>query len=401
MAKKESAWICAMKVILTILLAAVLAFGGAVGGWFAHKDNWFGLTEKTEKPEDPKKDPDDPAHEDEKNGGLKMSEPTENGIALMAAAVPIAQLGDADSAQTITATVKPNNEGDNSGVAWSAAWKNPASEWATGKDLKEYLTLTPQGESVQESKVVTARCLQAFGEQIIITVTSSDNPEVTAEVTADYARKVTDVSLSFGDVVCDFDSGKTNVIVEVNPEGTPKGGTPQFSLSYGETYTVENPAETSLKLEEAKNSYGAFLQRIDYNSRGTESYFIFYGGTSENKDYTKLNTFNLKQNGLYFGIKWFVQNLGMRKYYGGYNSTIIDLDDYSPLDVTNQYNACIDLHSEDEQFGLDYWRTMFDLTVTIESSYQHITKKTSFIMSGYTNQSTVSGVETDKPSITF
>lgn len=42
----------------------------------------------------------------------------------------------------IIATISPNNAA-NKKVDWSAAFKNPESEWASGKTLSEYITVTP------------------------------------------------------------------------------------------------------------------------------------------------------------------------------------------------------------------------------------------------------------------
>ena len=66
---------------------------------------------------------------------------------------------------TITATVSPDNSADNTGLDWSMAFKNPSSEWATGKTLSDYMTLTPSGEDAAGSKTVSVKCLKPFGEQ--------------------------------------------------------------------------------------------------------------------------------------------------------------------------------------------------------------------------------------------
>ena len=53
---------------------------------------------------------------------------------------------------TITATVEPDNEAENTGVDWTAAWKNAESVWASGKSVSDYVTLTPGGENYAASK---------------------------------------------------------------------------------------------------------------------------------------------------------------------------------------------------------------------------------------------------------
>ena len=77
---------------------------------------------------------------------------------------------------TITATVEPDNEAENTGVDWTATWKNAESVWASGKSVSDYVTLTPGGEDYAASKSVTLENLQPFGEQIIIKATARDDP---------------------------------------------------------------------------------------------------------------------------------------------------------------------------------------------------------------------------------
>ena len=81
---------------------------------------------------------------------------------------------------TITATVEPDNEAENTGVDWTATWKNAGSVWASGKSVSDYVTLTPGGEDYAASKSVTLENLQPFGEQIVVKATARDDPEITA-----------------------------------------------------------------------------------------------------------------------------------------------------------------------------------------------------------------------------
>lgn len=94
-----------------------------------------------------------------------------------------------DSAYTLTATV--NENALNKRVKWSVAWKDAESEWATGKTVTDYVTITPSEEG---SLTATATCLQDFGEQIIITVASELDESVNATCTVDYAQKIKSVS---------------------------------------------------------------------------------------------------------------------------------------------------------------------------------------------------------------
>ena len=59
-------------------------------------------------------------------------------------------------------------------------------------------------------------CLQAFGEQIEVTVTSRENAKATASCTVDYARRITDTPLWSQDrntYVKNF--GETEVLVDL------------------------------------------------------------------------------------------------------------------------------------------------------------------------------------------
>ena len=90
-----------------------------------------------------------------------------------------------DSAYTLTANV--NEDAFNKRVKWSVAWKDAESEWATGKTVTDYVTITPSEEG---SLTATATCLKDFGEQIIITVASEVDESVNATCTVDYAKKI-------------------------------------------------------------------------------------------------------------------------------------------------------------------------------------------------------------------
>lgn len=92
----------------------------------------------------------------------------------------------AESAYQITATVEPEDASDKT-VSWSVAWKDPASEWATGKTVTDYVTVTAS----EDTLTGTLACMQAFGEQIVVNVVSNDNADATASCTVDYRKKIT------------------------------------------------------------------------------------------------------------------------------------------------------------------------------------------------------------------
>ena len=131
----------------------------------------------------------------------------------------------------------PDNSADNTGLDWSMAFKDPSSAWATGKTLTDYMTLTPSGTDAAGSKKVSVKCLKPFGEQVVITATSQDNPEVTASCTADFAQRIESATLKFGDLNVSL-GGDTNVKWELNPNGTGVGGATSVTSSKSDVYTL-------------------------------------------------------------------------------------------------------------------------------------------------------------------
>ena len=164
------------------------------------------------------------------------------GIRLMAEFLPEITGSDDDAdyegaTLTITATVSPDNSADNTGLDWTMAFKNPSSEWAAGKTLSDYMTLTPSGTDVAGSKTVSVKCLKPFGEQIVITATSQDNPAVSASCTADFAQRIESATLKFGDLNVNL-GGDTNVKWELNPNGVGIGGATSVTTEKSDVYTL-------------------------------------------------------------------------------------------------------------------------------------------------------------------
>lgn len=136
----------------------------------------------------------------------------------------------------IIATITPNNAA-NKKVDWSAAFKNPESEWATGKTLSEYITVTPAADG---SLMASVTCYQAFGEQVILTVTSRENAEATASCTIDYKQQLVSYELSVAQ------EGKTPSVNNAKKTGTlyadfasDKPITINYAYNKSSPYTIE------------------------------------------------------------------------------------------------------------------------------------------------------------------
>ena len=95
---------------------------------------------------------------------------------------------EAESAMVMTASISPSNA-TNVNLDWSVSFVNPASEWATGKTVTDYVTITEQSET---TAVLTN--LLPFGEKIQMTVCVADNTAINAVATCDYVKKITSFS---------------------------------------------------------------------------------------------------------------------------------------------------------------------------------------------------------------
>lgn len=148
----------------------------------------------------PKDEPVQEQQGNEEAGGAIISEVEQNGISLMSAKVAAADYADygvstlAETAYTLTATITPDDAFDKT-VDWSIAFANPSSSWANGKTVTDYVTVTPSSDG---SLTATVQCLQDFGEQIIVTVTSRNNSSAKATCTVDYVKRVESVGFTSG-----------------------------------------------------------------------------------------------------------------------------------------------------------------------------------------------------------
>lgn len=87
------------------------------------------------------------------------------------------------------------------GLNWNVEFVNPASEWAAGKTVTDYVTVTP-GEP---ESIATVECKAAFGEQIKIKVASTSNPEARAECICDYIAAPAALKINLESVMYDVD----------------------------------------------------------------------------------------------------------------------------------------------------------------------------------------------------
>lgn len=303
---------------------------------------------------------------------------------------------------TITATVEPDNEAENTGVDWTATWKNAESVWASGKSVSDYVTLTPGGEDYAASKSVTLENLQPFAEQIVVKATARDDPEITATCTADYAQKPVDFSLSFGEVSCNF-GGDTDVTLEINANAeTAPGGAADAQFTKSEVYSLSQEFTVTYELTGKKfMSYTA-------SGYGVEGWYIFgtWLPSPDFKDeYADLSGYSVADNGLYFGIKYLSDNLQLHTVgggMGGLNSS--PASEHVPSEFIQRFtHAGESLIPEGNALTYTYGSDleMLDLKVTLTGEYATYSYETTFVIAGYTNTSTLTGMDISEPAVVF
>lgn len=264
---------------------------------------------------------------------------------------------------TITATVSPDNSADNTGLDWSMAFKTPTSAWATGKTLSDYMTLTPSGDDVAGSKTVSVKCLKPFGEQIVITATSQDNPAVSASCTADFAQRVESATLKFGDLNVNL-GGDTNVKWELNPNGTGVGGETNVTTEKSDVYTIAEDFTYTVTAESSfteENQFTLNGEGVTVTAPGdiTESGLTF--------DYALFDKMHLmivdRFEDFYF-----------------YQATVSELIPYFS-NITNGH--------------------VLNIRLTVTGAHSEAEYTSKIMVVGYTNSSTVSEVQFDTPNLVF
>ena len=287
------------------------------------------------------------------------------GIRLMAEFLPeITGSGDATDYEsetlTITATVSPDNSADNTGLDWSMSFKNPSSAWATGKTLADYMTLTPSGTDAAGSKTVSVKCLKPFGEQVVITATSQDNPAVTASCTADFAQRIESATLKFGDLNVNL-GGDTNVKWELNPNGTGVGGATNVTSSKSDVYTLAEDFTYTVTL----TSNNGFFQLDGKTITFTDPGDVTMGGITF--DYAQFDTLHM-------------MIIDRIDDFCFYEASVSELIPYFS-EITDGY--------------------LFDVTLTFTGEHTEQVFTSVLKVNGYTNSSTISDVTFDSSGLVF
>lgn len=244
-------WTGFLAVLLVLVIAGTAALVGVLSDGFKNWDKFKPDEEQTEQTE-----------ETADNGGAIIGESVGSGVKVMSAKIAPENYAangvsaQAETAYTLTATVLPE-KASNKAVDWTVSFVNPVSAWATGKTVTDYVTVTPTADGALTANV---ECLQAFDEQIKVTVTSRNNADATATCLVDYAERVAGYTLTL------TNGGVT--ISSSDPEYTVTGNS-SVSISKGEyTKTVGTIEEnfTGTYVIRGNASFAANMSSIGVNA---------------------------------------------------------------------------------------------------------------------------------------
>ncbi len=168
---KNKVW----QIVGVSVLCAVLVLGAVLGVV-------FGMHHSTE---------DLNVSKDMSSDDIVVSATEENGIMLTSGVATTA--ADGTTTKELTATVTPS-EASSLRYAWSIAFVNPSSTWATGKNVTDYVSISQDGSN-QLKATVTFKKL--FSEQIKVTVSCVLKPEIKASATVDCYKKLTDIVVKY------------------------------------------------------------------------------------------------------------------------------------------------------------------------------------------------------------
>lgn len=216
----------------------------------------------------------------------------------MVFATPTAYSRTANEGITLVATVEPAYA-TKTAVDWTVSFTNPDSEWAIGKTVTDYVTITPTEDG---SLTATLECLQPFGEQIIVKVISRENAEISDTCTLEYMRRVESVSLRVGDDYV-FSPGVNYVDFEVATGNRGTGGKVSLNVEFTDVYTIESWAGDNYDVTDL-SQWGV----IGGNSNlGTDaSMASFAGMTADGMKYTGMPNFCYSEFGnnktVYFDV---------------------------------------------------------------------------------------------------
>ena len=240
----------------------------------------------------------------------------------MAFVTPTALAEEATEGIILEATIQPKHA-TNKNVDWKAYFTNPESEWATGKNVADFVFIKPLSDGSLKCSVT---CLAPFGEQIEITVTSRDNPNANSTITVDYLQTVDSIQIKIGDIVLNpGDNYIDGFVVETGKTGP--GGEVSVEYVGGEVYTLGLEELTygtwfkdyDLEGSGKKESFGYIFEAYNTTTKQTElmegSLYPDYSVAEKADDYSTI-TFDVDWLWSRFAAYCYVPVLGSEMEYG-------------------------------------------------------------------------------------
>ena len=176
-------WIITFTALILLSISVIALAANAFGVNFNND-----TTPETEQTtEDTTINPVVPTNPDEAPQAMSTMKIVNSDMMKLAAKAPAMYANSNTGTVELNATAYPIGS-ENGGFVWSAAWVNPNSAFATGKDVYNYIEL--EGDEGGSTCYVSA--LAPFGEQIVITVSTVFNPNAKATCTVDYSEKFLD-----------------------------------------------------------------------------------------------------------------------------------------------------------------------------------------------------------------
>lgn len=301
--------------IVIVLIAATVAIGFFSSGfrnWT--KEEWKNVWDETFEalPEDAGNDP----------------EIEESAISLNMSA--------SEGSVSVSATITPSTA-SNKKVDWALSWKNPSSSWANGKNVTDYVSVTPDSDG---SLTATVKALKAFSEQIILTCTARENANIKSTCSIDYSKKIVDIAVSIqkdGSAVEALEWTNDGNTYDIVLDTTFSEGTVEYSYIYN--YTLEatdtfisSVQQTYLGSLNGETTQINLVSKTKYNlpelkiktsyDNLTGSYLYFSNGATATSEKVYMTAVNLFKS----DVESFVGSM--------FNFTISASNDYSTFEKT-------------------------------------------------------------------
>lgn len=184
----------------------------------------------------------------------------------------------------LTVKVTPDNA-TNKNIDFAIEWINPASEWASDKDLTSYLT-------IKKTSATTAKltCKAPFGERAKITATSEDNNDKKATCTIDFKSRMTNCILQFETL--DGTANQYGLVMD-DHEGELyriRYNSAGFNLKFVPIFTTGTTANEEFAIESAQmHLSNTFKEKFKANSTNAQTGAALISNMKINNDTTIFN----------------------------------------------------------------------------------------------------------------